>query len=301
MHHSSNFVATVDPSVSEKLKTELLRRGFEIAKPQYTLFQAKKPGITCTLYTSGKLVVQGKEKDELILYYLEPEILGTFTYAQPKEKQDTSPHIGVDESGKGDFFGPLCTAAVYADEKGIEQLIEWNVCDSKKIPDPKIRTLAASIRSHFPYSELRILPEKYNALYLQFRNLNALLGWCHATVIGDLARTTSCTKALIDQFAKEEVVASQLRAKSLHIDLKQMHRAESDPIVAAASILARASFLEEMDKLSKSIGIELPKGASKHVLSAGRRIAQERGVKTLDTVSKSHFTTREKILSRSFP
>jgi ribonuclease HIII len=285
------FVAVIDLSLAEKLKNDLLAQGFEITVPQYTLFSAQKKGISCTLYASGKLTVQGKDKDQFITFYLEPEILQAFNYSYPEIKVDFTPRIGIDEAGKGDFFGPLCIAGVYANEQLIKKLLEFGVRDSKRMSDQTVLKLATKIKQTCPHSIVRIPPKRYNELYDNFRNLNYLLGWGHATAIAELNEKTSCTKATIDQFANEHVVIEALERKKISIELTQRHRGEEDPVVAAASILARAAFLEGLKKLSDEYGIELPKGASDAVVKAGKQLVEKYGDGILPNVAKSHFKT----------
>src|SRR3990167_7228766 len=133
MSKSPCFVAEVNLELAKKLRIDLIEQGFEISNPEYTIFQAKKNGISCTLYSSGKLTVQGKDKDDFIAFYLEPEILKNVSYSYPESTHDTKPHIGVDESGKGDVFGPLCICSFYADSNGIQTLIKMGIKDSKKL------------------------------------------------------------------------------------------------------------------------------------------------------------------------
>ena len=293
----NTFVATIDLALAPKLKADLQEQGFEMAKPAYTIFSAQKQGISCTLYTSGKLTVQGKGKDDFIAYYLEPEILKSLAYTYPEIGIDMTSHIGVDEAGKGDFFGPLCIAGVQADEAGIKKLLEIGVKDSKKMGDKNILIMASKIRPAFAHSIIRIFPPKYNELYGKFKNLNRLLAWGHSTAIGELVEKTGCQEALIDQFADESLVLNALKQKKLTIKLTQRPRAEEDPVVAAASILARAAFVEGIDTLSKEAGFELPKGASKQVIEAGRRLIQKHGGESMGKFAKLHFKTYNDILS----
>lgn len=246
---SSPFVTQLDLSVCDKLKSLLQSQGFSFSTPPYTVFQAKKEHLTCTLYHSGKLVVTGSKKDEFILYTLEPEILGTFTYG----KIDETARIGVDESGKGDYFGPLCIAAVFAAENTLHQLVSMGVKDSKKLTDDIIIKLSEKIEKQFPHTIVRINPAKYNLLYEQFGNLNLLLGWGHATAIDELLAKVSCDKVIIDQFAAEHVVERALARKKRSVNLTQRTKAEEDPVVAAASILARAAFVKGLDKLAYTV------------------------------------------------
>lgn len=290
------FVTTLDLKLKEKLLQHLNSQGFEVKKPPYTLFQGIKKGISCTLYTSGKLVIQGSKAKEFIEFYIEPELLKNFEYSIPKDL-DREPRIGVDEAGKGDFFGPLCIAGVYAGEKEFEILLQLGVKDSKTLSDPSIIKMAAKIKTSVPHHIVRINPVKYNTLYEQFNNLNLLLAWGHATVIENLVLSTGCKKALIDQFSHLPLVENALKKKSLFLDFTKKTKGESDLVVAAASILARAAFVEGIDKLSKTTGFELPKGASKRVLVAGQKLLQEKGAPFIREVGKLHFKTYKEILT----
>ena len=291
MPESACFVAQIDPSLHAELKKNLQEFGFEFNFPPYTVFQAKKKGISCTLYQSGKFVVQGKEKDDFIAFYLEPKILKSFNFSYPDLKVDKTPHIGVDEAGKGDLFGPLCIAALYGDEKDISKLINMGIKDSKRYNDTTILSLAKKLKASFIYSLVTIFPEKYNALYEQFRNLNHLLGWGHATAIENVLKKISCKKVIIDKFADEKVVASALAKKKIELNLLQRHRGEEDIIVAGASILARSAFIEGLDKLSKTFDLTLPKGATSLVIDFGRRFVNKHGRSLLPKIAKMHFKT----------
>lgn len=295
---SGPFVTELDLTLSTKLKKDLEEQGFELAKPQYTVFQAKKKGVSCTLYESGKLVVQGKEMKEFIEFYLEPELLKSFHYSNEEVyvERDYTPRIGIDEAGKGDFFGSLCIAGLYASEEDIDRLHKLGIKDSKKINDKKIRIMAKEISKNFQHAIVRIGPTKYNELYSKFRNLNRLLAWGHATAIENLMTKTGCNNVLIDQFGAESLVENALKKKQLSPNLKQRHRAEEDIVVAGASILARAAFLEDIDSLGKSVDCTLPKGAAPQVVRAGQQLVQSYGPEVLDRLGKRHFKTRDDIL-----
>jgi ribonuclease HIII len=290
------FVSTIDLSMARKLRTDLEEKGFFLSQPPYTLFSARKPGVNCTLYSSGKLVVQGSEIAPFIEFYLEPEILQSLPFTYKKEEavakaSFSGPYIGVDESGKGDFFGPLCIAGVCVDEAALKWLAEQNVCDSKKLSDSKIATLAEAIAKKIPHNIMAIAPAKYNDLYAKFGNLNHLLAWGHATVIENLHKATGCNQVLIDQFASEHVVLSALRKKNIDLTLQQRHRAEEDLAVAAASILARHAFVQGIHRLEEQFGQRLPKGASKEVISAGKQFVASFSPEKLKEVAKLHFKT----------
>ena len=290
----NHYLKQIDLSYADQLQKDLPQQGFVMSRPQHTIFQAKKPGVTCTLYESGKLMVQGKGKDAFIEFYIEP-LIGDFSFTHPEKSVNMKPHIGVDEAGKGDFFGPLVIASVYADEARIKYLLEERICDSKRLSDKAIVRLANKLRK-LPYSIVKITPPKYNELYSSFGNLNTLLAWGHATAIEELHKKTQCQNILIDQFANEVVVESALAKKKLRLNLDQRHQGEEDPVVAAASILARDAFLHGIEALGKKVSMELPKGASKQVVAAGKRLVHQHGPNILKEVGKLHFRTRNEIL-----
>lgn len=289
MNKPSYFVAQIDLSLAEKLKRDLLAQGFEISTPLYTIFAAKKKNISCTLYQSGKLTVQGKEKDPFIEFYLEPEILGSFQFTHPEAHLDLTPHTGLDEAGKGDFFGPLCVAAVFADGEGIKQLSKWGVRDSKKLSDRSIASLAEKIRASYSYTVIRLFPAKYNELYEKFKNLNRLLAWAHTAALHDMIQKTGCQEATIDQFAEPYVMERAIGQKKFEVHLTHKIGGESDLVVAAASILARHGFVEGLKTLGAEWEMELPKGAGPPVTKAIEEFKRKWGKELLNKVSKTHF------------
>lgn len=297
----STFVTQLDKSLFNPLRSLLERQDFEFsAPPPYADLQAKKKGVSCTLYSSGKLVVQGKEMGEFIEFYLEPEILGAFSYTHPEALAppiEIEGRIGIDESGKGDFFGPLCVAGVFAEGAQIPLLIKLGVKDSKALSDAQVLAIAAKMRENgVVHHVVRINPAKYNELYSQFRNLNRLLAWGHATVIEALHNLTGCIKVTIDQFAAESVVELALKRKKITLELTQRTKAEELPVVAAASIFARAAFLDGLERLRKQYGITLPKGASQATIKAGQQFIEKHGKEALCQVGKLHFKTYQEVL-----
>jgi ribonuclease HIII len=284
---SSCFVTQIDLKWASKLRSDLENQGFQLSTPPYTLFSAQKRGISCTLYTSGKLTVQGKEKESFIAFYLEPEILGNLSYTHPQLTIDLLPHIGADEAGKGDFFGPLCIAAVFANEKQILELQQLGVRDSKRLNDSLFPSLAKKIKALCAHETVALFPETYNRLYEQFQNLNHLLAWAHTQAIFNLIEKTGCTRILLDQFSKAPLVEKNLKKKGLLTDFAQRPRAEEDPVVAAASILARTTFPF----------LSLPKGASVPVIEQGKLLVQRFGKEILHKVAKLHFKTKDAILA----
>ncbi|HLB52998.1 MAG TPA: ribonuclease HIII [Chlamydiales bacterium] len=292
---SNSFTAEVSLDIAKKLEHDLIEQGFEISHPPYTIFSAKKKGVSCSLYQSGKLLVQGKEMSQFIEFYLEPEILGQFHFSHPEAHLDVKPRIGMDEAGKGDFFGPLCVAALFANEEGIKFLRKLGVKDSKKMKDDQIRKIASEIKTHFQHTIVRLFPKTYNSLYVKFKNLNRLLAWAHTTALGELSHKTGCKDAILDQFAYPELMEKMLKEKKLEVALLQRTKGESDLVVAGASILARAAFVEGIELLEKEWECVLPKGASRLVVEAGKKLFRQFDSEFFTQVAKTHFKTMEEI------
>jgi ribonuclease HIII len=206
--------------------------------------------------------------------------------------------IGIDESGKGDYFGPLVIAAVFVDARTQGELKLMEVRDSKKISDGRVLELAPDIRSICPHSIIAIGPKKYNELYIKIKNLNRLLAWGHAKALENLLeRGVTCERAISDQFGDERLILKALQEKGRRIVLEQRTKAESDLAVAAASVLARAEFLVRLKRLSDEVGTTLPKGASPAVELAAKMIIKKHGRERLDSVAKLHFKTTQAVLA----
>lgn len=209
--------------------------------------------------------------------------------------------IGVDESGKGDFFGPLVIAALLASNSDIPRLVEMGVRDSKLITDGKATQISEKLRAAFPHEIVVISPSEYNQTYQQIRNLNVFLAQGHARVIKALLAREPADHAISDQFGKPELILRALSENGCAIRLEQTVRAESIPQVGAASILARATFVHEMKQLSEKVGMTLPKGASALVDSAGRELVRRYGVAILDSVAKMHFKNYKRVVPAGHP
>jgi ribonuclease HIII len=205
--------------------------------------------------------------------------------------------IGIDESGKGDYFGPLVVAAVFVTAETEDELRLMQVRDSKRISDGRILEMAPDIRMLYPHSVVAIGPQRYNELYAKIRNLNRLLAWGHARALENLLEHVNCDVAISDQFGDERYVLQALMDKGKRIRLIQRTKAEEDLAVAAASILARAEFLIRLKRLSEEVGTTLPKGASNMVELAGRMVVKKHGVERLKSVAKIHFKTTESVLA----
>lgn len=206
-------------------------------------------------------------------------------------------HIGTDESGKGDYFGPLVVAGVFVPDEQQEVLRELGAKDSKKFSDNRVREIAEVIKKGYKHSLVIIGSEKYNELYGKLRNLNRILAWGHSRAIENILEEVHCSLAITDQFGDKLYVLNALMKKGKTIELIQKPRAEEDLAVAAASILARAEFLKRLSFLSQEVGFDLPKGSSPLAEEAGLKLVRLLGVQVLDKVSKKHFKLTERILN----
>lgn len=285
------------------LRAILLELGFKFEQRPYTIYFAQKPGLTVAVYEKGpKAVIQGKETKEFVEFTLEPAVLGEarLGYEELHHPERFAPHFGIDESGKGDFFGPLVIAGVYVDEAIARELLEAGIRDSKSIgSDAQIRKFADIIRNTpgLRSDVIVVAPAKYNPFYEKIGNLNRLLAWGHARVIENLCTAKpDCPSALSDQFANPRVLERALMEKGRKITLRQQTKAESDYAVAAASILAREKFIDWIADAEKHWGAKFPKGASGAVLEAARALVHTHGPDALRATAKLHFKTAAQAL-----
>jgi ribonuclease HIII len=290
------------------LRQLLESAGFEFSPKPYTIFFAQKNKLSVAVYEKGpKLLLQGKGIDEFISFELEPKILGEarLGYEEVHAPEMFEPHFGIDESGKGDFFGPLVIAGAFTDRTIARKFLEDGIQDSKRIgSDAKIRSLAKMIRQTpgVAIDVVQIGPERYNDLYEKFGNLNSLLGWGHARVIENLlGKRPDCPRALSDKFADVRVIESALLQRGRHIRLEQRTKAESDLAVAAASILAREAFIDWLERNGKRMGWALGRGVSGSVKEIARKLVEKEGPDALRRFAKIHFRTAHEIAPDHYP
>lgn len=297
----SSYTFQLNAEQGKRLEEVVKNNHFDLAELAYGHFRALKGKCSIQYYKSGKAVIQGKAAKEFIEFHMEPLVMQAVSLGYEKESNPEmfTAHFGIDEAGKGDFFGPLVIAGAYVDGTLARQLLDKGIRDSKTVSsDKKIFQLADAIRDvvGFRYEVIAIQPKRYNELYDQFRNLNKLLAWGHVKVIENLAlKVPSCPRALSDQFARADVLERELAKKKLSLKLEQRTKGESDLAVAAASILAREGFLKGMAKLSEQAGHELPKGASEAVKKMARTLVQEKGAVALGDYVKVHFKTYQEV------
>ena len=290
-----------------KLRALLEALGFEFSPKPYTIFFAQKNKLTVAVYEKGpKVLIQGRGVEEFVQFELEPKILGEakLGYEEVHSPEMFEPHFGVDESGKGDFFGPLVISGVYVDRGIARKLFDAGVVDSKRITsDNRIRALAETIRktSQGLTETVLIGPAKYNELYEKFGNLNKLLGWGHARVIENLlAKKPGCQRSLSDQFADARVIEQSLLRHGRKITIEQRPRAESDIAVAAASVIAREGFINWLERKGKELGLRLERGVSASVKDGARKLVETNGADVLREVAKVHFRTAHEIAPNDY-
>lgn len=284
-----------------QLREILSEQGYDFEQKPYMLYSARKQKLTIAVYEKGpKAVIQGKGIEDFITFVLEPFVLGEarLGYEEVHSPELFEPHFGIDESGKGDFFGPLVIAGVYVDAGLAKAFRDAGVQDSKAIgSDRRIRDLADAIRkSGAPHSVVTIAPPRYNELYRKIGNLNRLLAWGHARVIENLCEARpDCPRALSDKFADVRVLEKALMEKGRKICLDQRTKAESDFAVAAASILAREKFIGWLEEAGGKAGVKLPRGVSATVKAAATQIVSQNGPGALESFAKTHFKTAGEI------
>ncbi len=284
----------------------LLRTGnYRPTEIPYTRIAADSENCRVALYTSGKCVIQGKGAHDWVLYNLEPMVLedARLGYDAVHTPEASQPHMGVDESGKGDFFGPLVIAAAFVNKPLAKAFAEKGVRDSKTITsDKKAEEMARDIRKMLGdrYALVTIGPRAYNRLYSKMRNVNSILAWGHARAIENLLeKVPDCPRAVSDQFGPKRQIEEALMKNGRSIELLQRPKAESDPAVAAASILARAAFLAALRKMGGEYDIEIPKGASDRVREVAVNLVKLKGSEVLLDTVKCHFRTTDAVLEAS--
>lgn len=302
------YTSPLTTEQAAKLREILQRENWEFSAKPYTLFFAQKNKLTAAVYEKGpKLVLQGKGAGEFVQFTLEPEVLGEarLGYEEVHNPEMFAPHFGVDESGKGDFFGPLVIAGVYVNRDIARIFQKAGITDSKRIgSDKKIRDLADVVKKTqgAVHNIVEIGPLKYNEMIARNGNLNKVLAWGHARVIENLlARRPDCPRALSDQFANPRMIQNALMSEGKKITLDQRTKAESDLAVAAASILARERFIDAMEKSGKRFGVKLPRGASAEVKRIACELAAAHTPEILREVAKTHFKTASEIAPEVFP
>lgn len=280
--------------------------------PQYALFQAVDGDTVVTLYQSGKVVFQGRDADLAADFWIETEKINSGSAKvsssdDKKEKKETVrkiplkiSSIGSDEVGTGDFFGPIVVSATYVTRKDVDYLLELGVKDSKKMSDSDILEVVPKIIKRIPYHTFVLSNKQYNKVYSSDMNMNKMKAILHNKVLSEFvsSKKYNYDYIVVDQFENPKSYYNHLKDASYKVyNITFLTKAEDQCLsVACASLISRYVFLNEMDKLSKNVGVVLPKGASPSVDTVGIDIVKKYGKNKLDEIAKLNFKNTERIL-----
>lgn len=278
----------------------LKKVGFKFEQRPHQVFLARSGKLVVSLYESGKVVIAGSDPqlEREVRWFLSKMGVAGEDLPEKLAALSGKTHIGTDEAGKGDYFGPLVVAGALVDQDSEKALLALGTRDSKKLSDKRVMSIEKDIKRALGdgrWEVLRIDPERYNTLYSKMGDLNKMLAWAHGRVIENLLNANpDCALAVVDEFSARSLTDA-LMEKGRSIRVVQSVRGERDTAVAAASILARAEFLRRLEKLGQEFGMELPRGASM-VEAVARQLVGTHGKEKLSRVAKLHFRTTNKVL-----
>ena len=277
--------------------------GFVFEARPHQAFLARREGVVVNAYESGAVVVGGREDPgrALVVSWLQERAAAlppAKTY--PEIPTLAGQRAGIDEAGKGDYFGPLVVAGAVIDAEESERLAAAGVRDSKRLDDAQMLVLAEKLTGKLlgpDRCEVLVLPPaKYNELHAKTSNVNRILGWAHARVLETLlARNPGCKAAISDRFGDERYIGDALQERGRAIQLVQVVKGERDVAVAAASVLARAAFVVELRMMSARHDFRFPLGAT-HVVQPAKDFVRRFGAEALPSVAKMHFQTTQRVL-----
>ncbi len=285
----ATVTVALEKAEADALRAALSGAGWsDQAPPEHAAWAARGPGANAVYYRSGKLVLQGRGAADAAASFL-----GAAHHPAAPREELSVPTVGSDESGKGDFLGPLVVAAVLVRPGQEEVLRTLGVRDSKTMSDAEVAEAAPLMRDGFPSAVVLVPPVRYNELHGKFgRNLNRLLAWAHARAIEDVLERPDAADAsalVVDRFASGDTLRSALLPRAGALPLDERPRAEAHPSVAAASVVARGAFLDALRRLGSECGVRLAKGAGPPADAAARRVVARGGRALLATVAKMHF------------
>lgn len=286
----TTVVLEIPPAERADLCRRLGELDVEVRSVPHALCSVRGLGVVATLYRSGKLVIQGDHPEAFAERYVgrAPEAPAA---PAPVSARASEASIGSDECGKGDYFGPLVVVAVRLEPGQERALRASSVRDSKTMSDDTALRLGGALRSQVAFAVARLDPPQYNALYTRPGQLNDILADLHVQAVGELARPG--IRVLVDQFAGAALL--QRKMKKLGVQLEQRHRAESDPAVAAASVIAREEYLVALRELSERFGLDLHKGAGTPTDRSAAAFMRLHGRDALPQVAKMHFKNTQKL------
>ncbi len=284
-------------SLEEHLKAALPPDA-EWRRVEHARFAVKAMGVSLVCYQSGKVVLQGKSLDAFVGEFL----AGADSAAQKPCAEDPAlsfeaPTIGSDEAGKGDYFGPLVVASLYAEPERRQELLAMGIADSKTLSDQRMFPMAELVERGFDCEVRVLMPSEYNARWNAARNVNHVLAELHADAIAALLRRHPEANVVVDRFGDERLIADRLRTRLGHApkNLLQVPRAEAHPVVAAASVVARVRFVEGFKDCETESGTDLHKGGGEPVDVAARRAFAIGGKDLMARIAKLHFKNSERV------
>ena len=312
---ANNKVITKVLVVGEKTKEMMIDYFDEFKRektPQYAILQADDGDTVVTLYNSGKAVFQGRDADLAADFWIETEKINSGTAKvtssdNKKEKKEVDrklpiriSSIGSDEVGTGDFFGPIVVSATYVDKANVDFLLDLGVKDSKKMSDSEIIKVVPEIIKKIPYNTFVLTNKQYNEMYSSDMNMNKMKAILHNKVLAGFANKEKYPYeyAVVDQFENPRSYYFHLKDASFKVyNITFLTKAEDQCLsVACASLISRYIFLREMDKISKDLGMVLPKGAGDIVNTVGMDIVKKYGKNKLPEIAKMNFKNVEKII-----
>lgn len=306
----TSFTYELTADQQELLLGIMVNGNYRKREVPYSIYSIEGDGFNATLYQKEKhgrrkLSVQGSKAEDFVLFHLEPSVLGSASlgYEEILNPEAFSAHAGSDESGKGDYFGPLTVCCAYTDERLSKEIAALGVKDCKQMSDKQVLAAGAALRRLLGpqgYSVVKLSPAAYNRLYAKMQNINRMLAWAHATAIEELlSKRPDCPRVVVDQFAASEAVISRaLKPLGRKVAVEQRHKAESDIAVAAASVIARELFIREIAEMSEADAFSAPMGSSDpRVCEIAQEMVMKYGAVWLMNHCKAHFRTTDKVLS----
>ena len=306
---------TITLKVSDETRQQMIDFFYDLRRektPPYAVFQAIDGDTVVTLYESGKAVFQGKDADLSSDFWIETEKINSgraiTTNSNDKKKEDKPNKvipirinsIGSDEVGTGDYFGPIVVTASYVSKDNIDYLLDLKVKDSKKFTDDKILEIVPKIIKKIPYKTFILHNNEYNSSYANY-NMNAMKAILHNKVLFEVkSMGYEYDYIVVDQFENSKSYFNHISKSSKQVrDIFFLTKAEDQCLsVACSSLISRYIFLKEMDKLSNSVGINLPKGANPIVDEVAKKIIDKYGVDKLKSICKYNFKNTDKILNK---
>ena len=313
----TSFTFELTNDQQEILLGIMVNGNFRKREVPYSLYSIEGDHFNATLYEKEKhgkrkLCVQGSKAEDFVLFQLEPLVLGAASLGYEKELNPElfTAHAGSDESGKGDYFGPLVVCCAYTDERLSEEMKKLGVKDCKQMTDKAVLSVGTALRKLLGpdgYAVVKLGPAAYNRLYAKMKNINRMLAWAHGTAIEELlTKRSGCNRVVVDQFAPTEATIQRaLKPLGKAAKVEQRHKAESDIAVAAASVIARELFMRACQAMGRECFGEnaeeqdrIPLGSSDpRVRELAEEMVRKNGPVWLMNHCKAHFQTTDKVLA----